>query len=63
MSRTPRKTETLTVRISPEVKDALRSTALAERRSLANAVEIAILDYYKKCANGNRLAATKARVK
>ena len=48
MAHISRKTSILTVRLAPEVKDALRSSALAERRSLANIVEIALLEYYTK---------------
>jgi len=39
------KTETLTVRLTPEVKAALRETAAQERRSLANMLEVMIRAY------------------
>ena len=40
-----RKTETLTIRLCPELKAALRQTAARERRSLSNMLEIMIRDY------------------
>ena len=39
------KSTTLTVRIQPGVKEGLRAAAEQERRSLANMIEIMILDY------------------
>ena len=39
------KTETITVRIEPAVKDGLRAIAERERRSLANMIEVMIRDY------------------
>ncbi|WP_456378575.1 ribbon-helix-helix protein, CopG family [Thiolapillus sp.] len=39
------KTETLTVRILPEVKEGLRAMAEQERRSLANMLEVMIRAY------------------
>ena len=39
------KSTTLTVRIQPTVKAALRAMAEQERRSLANMIEVMILDY------------------
>lgn len=39
------KTATLTFRIEPEVKEALRTAAHQERRSIANMVEVLIRDY------------------
>jgi hypothetical protein len=44
------KTETLTVRLTLEVKDALRETAAFERRSLANMLEVMIRDYRSRHA-------------
>ncbi|NVZ10564.1 ribbon-helix-helix protein, CopG family [Allochromatium humboldtianum] len=40
-----RKTETLTIRLCPETKAALRQAAERERRSLSNMLEIMIRDY------------------
>lgn len=39
------KTTTLTFRIEPGVKEALRTAATRERRSIANMVEVLIRDY------------------
>jgi hypothetical protein len=39
------KTETLTCRIAPEVKAALRAAAEREHRSLANMLEVMVLRY------------------
>lgn len=39
------KTATVTFRIDPAVKDALRAAAAREHRSIANMVEVLILDY------------------
>ena len=44
----PRKTAVLTVRLSPDVKEALRAYAKQERRSLTNMLEIAVLEYCDK---------------
>jgi hypothetical protein len=42
------KTETITLRIDPDVKGGLRTMAERERRSLANMIEIMIRDYCEK---------------
>ncbi len=39
------KTSTLTLRIEPNLKEALRQAAAAEHRSIANMVEVMILTY------------------
>ena len=39
------KTSTLTFRIAPALKDALRTAAEREHRSIANMVEVMIRDY------------------
>lgn len=39
------KTATLTFRIEPELKEALREAATREHRSIANMVEVLIRDY------------------
>jgi hypothetical protein len=39
------KTATLTFRITPLLKDALRAAAVREHRSIANMVEVLIRDY------------------
>jgi hypothetical protein len=39
------KTATLTFRIEPTLKEALRAAAIREHRSIANMVEVLIRDY------------------
>ena len=39
------KTATLSFRIKPTLKDALRAAAAREHRSIANMVEVMVLDY------------------
>lgn len=39
------KTTTLTFRIEPSLKDALRTAAAREHRSIANMIEVLIRDY------------------
>ena len=45
MPATRRKSATLTVRIAPAFKETLRAAAESERRSLANLVEVAVVEY------------------
>jgi hypothetical protein len=54
------KTATVTFRIEPAVKEALRTAAAREHRSIANMVEVLILDY---CQNNGIAVSTKAAVK
>ena len=42
------KTTTLTFRIDPKLKEALRTAAQQEHRSVANMVEVLILDYCER---------------
>lgn len=42
------KTTTLTFRIEPGLKEALREVANREHRSIANMVEVLIMDYCEK---------------
>jgi hypothetical protein len=42
------KTATLTFRIDPNLKEALRTAAHREHRSIANMVEVLILDYCER---------------
>lgn len=42
------KTATLTFRIEPELKEALRTAAEREHRSIANMVAVLIMDYCDK---------------
>jgi len=41
------KTATLTFRIDPELKEALRTAAQQEHRSISNMVEVLIMNYCK----------------
>lgn len=43
-----KKSETITVRIAPNVKEGLKSMAARERRSQANMVEVMIRDYCER---------------
>jgi len=52
------KTATLTFRIEPEVKEALRAAASQEHRSIANMVEVLIRDYCGR--NGISIPEQKA---
>lgn len=42
------KTTTLTFRIEPHLKDALREAAMREHRSITNMVEVLIRDYCER---------------
>ena len=44
MVKTPSKTATLSLRIAPNLKEALREAASREHRSIANLVEVMIRD-------------------
>ncbi len=55
----PRKTAVLTVRLSPDVKEALKARAKQERRSLTNMLEIAVLEYCDKRGEGPRKTAAR----
>lgn len=48
MTSIRKKNQVLTVRISTDVKNALRQVAHAERRSLTNMIEVAVLEYCEK---------------
>jgi hypothetical protein len=61
MTSKVKKTAVLTVRLQPGVKAALQAAADAERRSLANMLEIAVLEYCEK--RGIAPASTRAKVK
>jgi hypothetical protein len=56
LARTQTKTATLTLRVPPEVKDLLGAAAQADRRSLANMLEVIVLDYCER--RGIRSATT-----
>ena len=55
------KSTTLTVRIQPVVKEGLRAVAEKERRSLANMIEVMILDYCGR--NGISIPESRAAKK
>jgi len=42
------KTATLTLRVEPNIKDALRLAAQAEHRSIANMIEVLIREHCEK---------------
>lgn len=48
MVREQTKTATLTLRVPPEVKELLAAAAKADRRSLANMLEVIVIDYCKR---------------
>ena len=50
MATNRRKSAVLTVRLDPAVKATLRTAAETERRSLANMVEVAVLEYCRSHA-------------
>ena len=52
------KTDTLTFRIEPHLKEALRTAAQREHRSIANMVEVLIRDYCDR--NGIEIEKGKA---
>ena len=52
------KTATLTFRIEPELKEALRTAAEREHRSIANMVAVLIIDHCKR--NGIPIAEIPA---
>jgi hypothetical protein len=45
---TTTKTATLAIRIDPGLKEALRTAAATEHRSIANMVEVLVRDYCKR---------------
>jgi hypothetical protein len=46
--QTSAKTATLTLRVDPQIKELLQTAATADRRSLANMLEVMVLDYCKQ---------------
>lgn len=48
MARIRRKTEVATIKLTPEVRRAWLAAAEAERRSMANVFEVAILEYVRR---------------
>ena len=51
------KTATLTFRVEPSLKDALRAAAQAEHRSIANMIEVLIREHCEK--NGIAIEQSK----
>ena len=52
------KTATLTLRIEPKLKEALKDAALREHRSIANMIEVMIRDY---CENRGHALTVEAK--
>jgi predicted transcriptional regulator len=63
MARLPIKSSVLTVRVAPEVKASLQSAAIAERRSLANMLEVAVLAYCSRFKTAKSSLAIKEKKK
>jgi len=53
------KTSILTVRVEPTTKDALAAAAKAERRSLANMLEVMVLDWCRDHATNAKPTESK----
>ena len=45
---TPRKTEVLSIKTTPEIKLALKTIAEREHRSMANMLEMLVMDYFTR---------------
>jgi len=63
MTDDSKKTAVLTVRLLPAVKVALQKIAAAERRSLANMLEVTILDYCERHSAATAKINTRNRSK
>jgi len=50
VARNQMKTATLTLRVPPEVKELLAAAARADRRSLANMLEVIVVEYCERRA-------------
>lgn len=61
MTRTLTKTATLTLRVSPEVKDMLAIAAEADRCSLANMLEVMVIEYCQRRSIVGNLKTTEKR--
>jgi hypothetical protein len=59
MPRPKLKTETVTFRVHPEVKRALLAAAKAERRSMANMLELIVLDWCERKSPTSGAGTTK----
>ncbi len=58
---TSTKTATLTLRIEPVLKDALKHAAESEHRSIANMVEVLIRDHCNRCGIVVEAASKESR--
>lgn len=48
MTKVLTKTSSISLRVTPDVKDMLANAALADRRSIANMLEIMVIDYCRR---------------
>jgi hypothetical protein len=55
------KTTTVTFRMNPTVKEMLRVAADKERRSVANMIEVMVVEYAKKMGIEENYAQTKKK--
>jgi uncharacterized protein (DUF1778 family) len=62
VSRTLSKTATLTLRVPPEVKALLAAAAEADRRSLANMLEVIVHEYCERQGITAKAAPSKMGV-
>ena len=58
---TSTKTATLTLRIEPTLKSALKHAAESEHRSIANMVEVLIRDHCNRCGIAVEVAGKESR--
>lgn len=66
MGDVERKTETVNLRLSPRMKELLRTAAEREHRTLSNMIEALVLNYYKSkgiavTQNGEPVGRTRKR--
>lgn len=59
----PRKTEKLTIRIDPVVKESLRRAAEHDNRSIANLLEVLVLEHCRKIEIKNEAGKPARRAK
>jgi hypothetical protein len=48
MTKVPTKTASISLRVAPDVKDMLANAAQADRRSIANMLEVMVIDYCRR---------------
>jgi len=56
------KSESLTIRLNPDVKEVLRVTAKRERRSISNMLEVMILEYPQHMEKTGRVVASPPKI-